>query len=90
MRQNSDSMIQVPRAMIQGLMFALIPRFLLVLKVIDDPQLHGVRGVVILRLITIGFGAGVFFSGLVLFIKSKSADRTLAASEQNQRPSSTA
>jgi hypothetical protein len=84
-------MIQVPREMISGTMFALVPVFFLVLKVIDDPGLHGVRGVEILRLITIGFGAGIFFSGLMLRLNSKPADRTPAASDldQNQRPTST-
>ncbi len=81
MRKSSGSMIQVPRDMISGMMFALVPAFFLVLKVVDDPGLHGVRGVEILRLITIGFGAGVFFAGLMLRIRSKGANRTSASSD---------
>ena len=81
MRKSGGSMIQVPREIISGMMFALVPGFFLVLKVIDDPGLHGVRGVEILRLITIGFGAGVFFAGLLLRIRSKGANRTSASSD---------
>jgi len=91
MRQNSGSMIQVPRAMIYYLMVALFPEFPLVINIIGDPRLHGVRGEEVLRLIGIGLCAGMFFSGLLLFIKSKSDNRTLAASnlDQTKRSSST-
>ena len=80
MRKSGGSMIQVPREIISGMMFALVPGFFLVLKVIDDPGLHGVRRE-LLRLITIGFGAGIFFSGLMLLIRSKVANRTSASSD---------
>ena len=91
MRQSGDSTVQVPRAMIFGLMFALLPGFAAVVNIIGDPRLHGVRSVDVVRLIAIGWCAGIFFSGLLLLISSKIANRTLAASDLNQsrRQSST-
>ena len=71
MRQSGNDMIQVPRAMISGWMFALFPGLMVMFNIIDEPGLHGVRGPIILRLITIGFSAGIFFCGLILFIRSK-------------------
>jgi hypothetical protein len=56
--------------MIFGLMFALVPGFAAVVNIIGDPRLHGVRGVDVLRLIAIGWCAGIFFSGLLLLISS--------------------
>jgi hypothetical protein len=42
MKQNGDSTIQVPRAIIFGLMLApLIPEFAAVVNAIGDPHLHG-------------------------------------------------
>jgi len=78
MRQSGGSTIQVPRAMIFGLMFALVPGFAAVVNVIGDPRLHSVRGVEVLRLIAIGWCAGIFFSGLLLLISSKITNRALA------------
>ncbi len=76
MRQSGDSTIQVPGAMIFGLMFALLPGFAAVVNMIGDPRLQGVRSVDIVRLIAIGRCAGIFFSGLLLLISSKIANRT--------------
>ena len=72
MEQSGGSTIQVPRGMIFGMLVGpLLPGFMLVLNSIDNPRLHGLRGPDVLRLMTIGFGAGVFFSGLMLLINSK-------------------
>jgi integrase len=57
--------------MICYLMVALFPEFPLVINIIGDPRLHGVRGEEVLRLIGIGLCASMFFSGLLLSIKSK-------------------
>ena len=81
MRQIACSMIKVPRAMIFGLMFALLPGFAAVGNIIGDPRLRGVRGVDVMRLLAIGWCAGIFFSGLLLLISSKIVSRTLAASD---------
>ena len=91
MRQSGGSMIQVPRAMIFGLMFALLPGFAAVVNMIGDPRLQGVRSVDIVRLIAVGWCAGIFFSGLLLLISSRVANRTLAASglDPSKRRSST-
>ena len=89
MRQSGDRTIQVPGAMIFGLMFALLPGFAAVVNMIGDPRLQGVRSVDIVRLIAIGWCAGIFFSGLL--ISSRVANRTLAASglDPSKRRSST-
>ena len=72
MQQRGESTIQVPRAMIFGLMGApLFPGFAATVNIIGDPRLHGVRGVEVMRLISIGWCAGIFFSGLLLLISSK-------------------
>ena len=71
MRQSGDRTIQVPGAMIFGLMFALLPGFAAVVNMIGDPRLQGVRSVDIVRLIAVGWCAGIFFSGLLLLISSK-------------------
>jgi hypothetical protein len=101
MQQSDDSMIEVPRKMAYGWMCAMGLCAMLALNMIDNPRLRGVRGVDILRLVTIGFGAGIFFcglllffmskSGLLLFIMSKSDARTSTSSDldQTKRPSST-
>jgi hypothetical protein len=91
MQQSDDSMIEVPRKMAYGWMCAMGPCAMLALNMIDNPRLHGVRGVDILRLVTIGFGAGIFFCGLLLFFMSKSDARTSTSSDldQTKRPSST-
>ena len=71
MKQSGESTIQVPRAMIFGLMFAFVPGFAAVFNIIGDPRLHGVRGLDVARLMAIGWCAGIFFSGLLLLISSK-------------------
>ena len=75
MEQSGKSMIQVPREMILGMMIGpLLPGFMVLMKTLDavsDPRFHGVHGPDFIRLITIGFGAGVSFCGLVLLIHSK-------------------
>ena len=72
MQQNGERTIQVPRAMIFGLMSApLLPGFAATVNIIGDPRLHGIRGVEVLRLISIGWCAGIFLSGLLLLISSK-------------------
>jgi hypothetical protein len=72
MRQSGDSAIKVPRAMIFGLIVApLLPGFAAVINIIGDPRLHGVRSVDMIRLIAIGWCAGILFSGLLLLISSK-------------------
>jgi hypothetical protein len=72
MQQSAERSIQVPRAMIFGLMGApLLPGFAATVNIIGDPRLHGLRGVELLRLIAIGWCAGIFFSGLLLLISSK-------------------
>jgi hypothetical protein len=77
--------------MIFGLMFALLPGFAAVVNIIGDPRLQGVRGLDVVRLRAIGWCAGIFFCGLLLFISSKVTKRTLAASDldQSKRQSST-
>jgi len=77
--------------MIFGLMFALLPGFAAVVNMIGDPRLQGVRSVDIVRLIAVGWCAGIFFSGLLLLISSRVANRTLAASglDPSKRRSST-
>jgi hypothetical protein len=91
MRQSGDSTIKVPRAMIFGLMFAFFPGFAAVVNTIGDPRLLAIRSVDVVRLIAIGWCAGIFFSGVLLLISSKIANRTLAASDldQSKRQSST-
>ena len=91
MRQSGDRTIQVPGAMIFGLMFALLPAFAAVVDILGDPRLHGIRSVDVVRLIAIGWCAGIFFSGLLLLISSRVANRTLAASglDPSKRRSST-
>jgi hypothetical protein len=71
MRQSGDSTIQVPRAMIFGLMAALFPGFAALVNIIGDPRLHGARSVDVVRIMAIGWCAGIFFSGLLLLISSK-------------------
>jgi hypothetical protein len=72
MRQSGESRIQVPRAMIFGLMGGpLLPGFAATVNIIGDPRLHGIRGVEVVRLIAIGWCAGICFSGLLLLISSK-------------------
>ena len=72
MEQSGKRTIQVPRAMIFGLMGApLLPGLAAVINAIGDPRLQGVRGVDMVRLIAIGWCAGIFFSGLLLLISSK-------------------
>jgi len=72
MQQSAESTIQVPRAMIFGLLFPpLFPGFAATINIIGDPRLNGIRGVEVLRLMAIGWCAGIFFSGLVLLISSK-------------------
>ena len=78
--------------MIFGLMGApLFPGFAATVNIIGDPRLHGIRGVEVLRLTAIGWCAGIFFSGLLLLISSRVANRTLAASglDPSKRRSST-
>ena len=77
--------------MIFGLMFAVAPGFAAVVNMIGDPRVHGVRSLIVVRLIAIGWCAGIFFSGLLLLISSKIANRTLAVSDldQSRRQSST-
>jgi hypothetical protein len=81
MRQSGDSTIQVPRAMIFALLFALLfalfPGFAAVVNNIGDPRLQAVRSVDVVRLTAIGWCAGIFFSGLLLVISSKIANRNL-------------
>ena len=76
MEQSGESMIQVPRKMIFGMMgVPLLPGFMVLMNIIDavsDPRFHGVRGPDFIRLFTIGLCAGVSFSALMLFIVSKS------------------
>ncbi len=82
MRKSGGSMIQVPREIISGMMFALVPGFFLVsqgYRRSGTPRRPRRRN--FLRLITIGFGAGIFFSGLMLLIRSKVANRTSASSD---------
>ena len=71
MKQSGVSTIQVPRGMIFGLMFAAVPGIAAVVNTIGDPRLHGVRSLVVVRLMAIGWCAGIFFSGLLLLISSK-------------------
>jgi hypothetical protein len=72
MQQSGESTIQVPRATIFGLMLGpLFPGFAAVVNIIGDPRLHGVRGVDMVRLMAIGWCAGIFLSGLLLLISSK-------------------
>jgi hypothetical protein len=72
MEQSGASTIQVPRGMIFGLMFApLFPGFAAVVNIIGDPRLHGVRSLDVVRLMAVGWCAGIFFSGLLLLISSK-------------------
>ena len=71
MEQSGKSTIQVPRAMIFGLMFALLPGFAAVANIIGDPRVHGIRSLDVVRLMAIGWCAGIFFSGLLLLISSK-------------------
>jgi len=72
MEQSGVSTIDVPRAMIFGLILApLLPGFAAVVDIIGDPRLHAVRGVEILRRMAIGWCAGIFFCGLLLLIRSK-------------------
>lgn len=84
MRQSGDNTIKVPRAMIFGLMFAVVPGFAVVVNIIGDPRLQGIRSVDIVRLVAIGWCAGIFFSGALLLISSKIGNRTLAASDLDQ------
>ena len=80
MEQSGKSMIQVPREIILGMLAVpLLPGFAAVINSIDAvgaPRFHGVRGPDILRLIAIGWCAGIFFCGLVLFIMSKKVRRS--------------
>ncbi len=71
MEQSGESTIQVPRGMIFGLMFAALPGFAAVVNIIGDPRLHGVLGLDVVRLMAIGWCAGILFSGLLLHISSK-------------------
>lgn len=71
MQSSGPNMIQVPRAVIFGLMAALIPGIAAAFNILGDPRLHGVRGVDIVRIAAIGWCAGIFFSGLMLLINSK-------------------
>ena len=71
MRQSGESIIQVPRGMIFGLMFAAVPGFGALANAIGDPRIHGIRGLDVVRLTAIGWCAGIFFSGLLLLISSK-------------------
>ncbi len=72
MEQSGRRTIQVPRDMIYGMIFGpLLPGFMVLMNSIDNPRLHGVRGVDVLRLTTIGLCAGIVFSALMLLINSK-------------------
>lgn len=72
MEQSSERTTEVPRGMIFGLLAGpLLPGLLTVLNVLDDPQLHGVRGPSVVRLIAIGWCAGIIFSGLMLLINTR-------------------
>ncbi len=72
MRQSGEGTIKVPRAMIFGLIVApLLLGVAAVINVIGDPRLHGIGGVDMVRLMAIGFCAGILFSGLLLLIRSK-------------------
>ena len=75
MQKSDSSTIQIPRAILSGTMYALIPCGLLAMKMIGEPGLHCVRGADIIRLMTIGFCGGVFFAGLMLRLNSKTANR---------------
>jgi hypothetical protein len=72
-------------------MFALIPGFAAAVNILDDPRLYDLRNADMVRLMAIGWCAGIFVSGLLLLMNSKIANRALAASdlEQSRRQSST-
>ena len=71
MERSGEGKIQVPRAMIFGLILApLLPGFAAVVNA-WDPRFHGVRGVDMVRVMAIGWCAGMLFSGLLLLISSK-------------------
>ena len=73
MEQDSKKItVQVPREMIVGMMWApLLPAFMLLMNLIDNPGLHGVRGGDLIRVGTVGFGVGISFSAFMLFSNSK-------------------
>jgi len=71
MERSRESTIHVPRAMIFGLMFAFVPGLAAFVNIIGDPRLHEVRSLDVVRLMAIGWCAGIFFSGVLLFISAK-------------------
>jgi hypothetical protein len=62
------------RPMISQVLLPLFLGFFLLLNVLDEPRLQGLRGVDWLRLITVGFGLGVAFTMLVWRRSTRSSD----------------
>ena len=58
--------------MIVGMMWVpLLPGLMVLLNLIDNPGLHGVRGADLIRVFTVGLSVGISFCSFMLFMNSK-------------------
>jgi hypothetical protein len=71
-RRGEEGTVQVPRAVISAMILGpLFCGFAAAMNAIGDPRFDCVRGGDLVRMMAIGWCAGISFSGLLLFIKSK-------------------